>query len=96
MKLGSTDVSLRWSLDMPGGEASGFSLQVGEDMWTVMKEHPFYTVPRLKSGRSYTAVVRAVPSHNSAALQFTFSTPTLLPGPGNNLSGFKGGLILLL
>lgn len=92
MKMGSADVSLRWTLDLPEGEAGGFSVQVGENTWTVMRDHPFYTVPRLKSGRSYSATISPVPSLNTTALQFTFTTPAVLPGnnPSNHaLSMYK-------
>lgn len=76
MSVDSVQVELAWKAQ----DTAGYSVNLGVDQarWTVMGEHPYYTVPSLAPGQEYTAVVAAVGS--GTAHHFQFTTPNLVSG----------------
>lgn len=74
MGLGSAHVTLNWS----SVTASGYTVTVGNAHWTVLRDHPYYTLAGLQPDRAYTAVI--TPVGRSATLNLSFSTPSLIPG----------------
>lgn len=76
MSVDSVQVELAWKAQ----DTAGYSVNLGIEQarWTVLGDHPYYTVPSLAPGQEYTAVVAAVGS--GTAHHFQFTTPNLVSG----------------
>lgn len=76
MSVDSVQVELAWKVQ----DTAGYSVNLGVEQarWTVLGDHPYYTVPSLAPGQEYTAVVAAVGS--GTAHHFQFTTPNLVSG----------------
>lgn len=78
MGLASADMHIDWT-GVTGSE-DGFSVTVGTTHWTVLKDHPFYTLPGLKPERAYTAVITPIGEDDPTRQSFPFTTPTVVSG----------------
>ncbi|XP_054281376.1 uncharacterized protein LOC128999044 [Macrosteles quadrilineatus] len=74
LSISMSDVKLQWERE---GEADkGYLVALGAARWTLMADHPWYTLAGLRPNYIYSATVIHLDSHETHTLHF--STPTLL------------------